>query len=368
MTAGAAEAEGPAGATYTYVEEASEPTLAHAAGVEEPAETAQAEETKTETAQAEETKTETAQAEETETETTQAEGACVTVVMPVLHGPMGEDGTVQGLLELADVAYVGAGVLASAVCMDKAMAKTVLQAAGIAHPQWLAVTVDAAAGTDDPGLRSEAAAAVHHLGLPLFVKPANSGSSIGISRASDLEAVIEAMLLAARHDRTVILEEAVDGREIEVAVLGNDEHITSIPGEIVPSAEFYTYDDKYSDGAELLIPAPLDSSESAQVRSLAAAVCKELRVEGLARVDFFYEDGSGGRGWLVNEVNTMPGFTPISMYPKLWEATGLPYSELIDRLVELAMERHARRSRNTAEPLLPSARSTAESTPSHPSG
>ena len=176
------------------------------------------------------------------------------------------------------------------------------------------------------------------------------GSSVGVSRASTREAVADGLRLACRYDRSVIVEEEARAREIEVAVLGNDEPAASLPGEIVPGAEFYDYADKYQDGAELLIPAPLDDDEAAACRRLAIDAYRALRVEGLARVDFLYEDGRGGRGgrgWLVSELNTMPGFTPISMYPKLWAATGLPYPRLIDRLVELALERHARRERHT---------------------
>ena len=272
-----------------------------------------------------------------------------TVVLPILHGPMGEDGTVQGLLELARVPYAGAGVLASALCMDKTAANTMLVEAGIAHTRWRSLILDDPAASD-ADLASEVEAIVEDLGLPVFVKPASMGSSVGVSRASTREAVADGLRLACRYDRSVIVEEEARAREIEVAVLGNDEPAASLPGEIVPGADFYDYADKYQDGAELLIPAPLDDDEAAACRRLAVDAYRALRVEGLARVDFLYEDGRGGRGdrgWLVSELNTMPGFTPISMYPKLWAATGLPYPRLIDRLVELALERHARRERHT---------------------
>jgi D-alanine-D-alanine ligase len=277
-----------------------------------------------------------------------------TVAFPVLHGPMGEDGTIQGLLELAGVPYVGAGVLGSALAMDKVAAKTHLQALGIAQARWRSLVLDDPHAPDGD-LRAEIDAIIADLGLPIFVKPANMGSSVGVSRASTPQELATALRLAASYDRLIVIEEAIRGRELEVAVLGNDDPEASLPGEIVPGAQFYDYADKYEDGAELLIPAPLDDDEIAAVQTLAVDSFVGLRIEGLARVDFFYEDGStapdgttrGDRGWLVNELNTMPGFTPISMYPKLWDVSGLPYPKLIDRLVELALERHDRRQRHT---------------------
>ncbi len=267
------------------------------------------------------------------------DGDLPTVVLPILHGPMGEDGTVQGLLELADIAYVGAGVLGSAVGMDKAMAKQVLAANGIAQARYVALREDELTPSTPARLADE-------LGLPLFVKPANMGSSIGVSKAKTIEAVREAIGLALSYDEWVIVEEAVTGREIEVAVLGGRPPRASVPGEIVPGAEFYDYADKYvDDGSQALVPAPLAIAEADTVRALAVRVFEVLRADGLARVDFFFEEG--GRGWLCNEINTMPGFTPISMYPKLWQATGLSYPALIDELVRLALERHARRRRRT---------------------
>jgi D-alanine-D-alanine ligase len=262
-----------------------------------------------------------------------------TVVVPLLHGPMGEDGTVQGLLELANVPYVGSGVLGSALSMDKAMAKQVLSANGIAQPRYRAVR----AHEITPGLP---AALAEELGLPLFVKPANMGSSVGVSKAKSIEAVRDGIDAALQYDEWVVVEEAIVGREIEVAVLGNLEPRASLPGEIVPGAEFYDYADKYlNDGWQTLVPAPLTNEQSDAVRTLALQVFKVLRCEGLARVDFFFEEG--GRGFLCNEVNTMPVFTPISMYPKMWIASGLTYSELIDELVRLAIERPSRQRRNT---------------------
>jgi D-alanine--D-alanine ligase len=262
-----------------------------------------------------------------------------TVVLPLLHGPLGEDGTVQGLLELADVPYVGAGVLGSALAMDKAMAKQVLAANGVSQARFRAF----AEHQRTPGLPAELAA---DLGLPCFVKPSNMGSSVGVSKAHSVEELRDAIEHALTYDEWVVVEEAVAGREIEVAVLGGTDPQASGAGEIVPSAEFYDYDDKYvTDGAQLLIPAPLSITETHDVRALAVRVFQLLRCDGLARVDFFFEEG--GRGFLCNEANTMPGFTPISMFPKLWQAAGVSYPELIDRLVELALDRHARRRRNT---------------------
>jgi D-alanine-D-alanine ligase len=259
------------------------------------------------------------------------------VVLPLLHGPHGEDGTVQGLLELAGVPYVGSGVLASALAMDKIKAKEVLAAHGLPQAAWIA-----ARDTEIDG----AADAVRRAGLryPLFVKPANLGSSVGVSKVHGPPQLDEALALAATYDEWLVIEQGIDGREIEVAVLGNAEPRASVPGEIVSSHEFYDYEDKYiDDTCELLVPAPLDEAVAAQVRALAIDAYRALRCEGMARVDFFYEERD--RGFLVNEVNTIPGFTPISMYPKLWEASGLAYPDLIDELVRLAVERHDHRSR-----------------------
>ena len=262
-----------------------------------------------------------------------------TVVLPLLHGPLGEDGTVQGMLELADVAYVGSGVLGSALAMDKATAKQVLAANGIAQARFHAF----ADHQRTPGLPAQLA---DELGLPCFVKPSNMGSSVGVTKAHTVEELRDGIDHALTYDEWVVAEEAVVGREIEVAVLGGIHPEASGPGEIVPGAEFYDYEDKYvTDGAQLLVPAPLAAAETEEVRALAVRVFELLRCDGLARVDFFFEEG--GRGFLCNEANTMPGFTPISMYPKLWQAAGLPYPDLIDRLVELAVERHGRRRRNT---------------------
>jgi len=257
------------------------------------------------------------------------------VVLPLLHGPMGEDGTVQGMLDLTGVPYVGAGVLGSALCMDKAMAKQAAASFGIAQADWRTIHADDMTASTAADLLAE-------LGDTVFVKPANMGSSVGVSRATSVQALTDALATAAKYDEWVVVEEAIAGREIEVGVLGNRELEASVPGEIVPGDDFYSYEDKYHDGvAQTLIPAKLDAAATAQVRELACSAGQALRVQGLARIDFFYEPD--GRGFLLNEINTMPGFTPISMFPKLWEATGLGYSDLIARLVDLAIERHDKR-------------------------
>ena len=259
------------------------------------------------------------------------------VVLPLLHGTRGEDGTVQGMLELANVPFVGAGVLGSALCMDKLKAKDVLAAHGIPQVPWIGLR-DTEAG-DAPRRVAEAA-----LRYPVFVKPANLGSSVGVSRAGDEHSLAEAVALAATYDEWIVIEEGADGREIEVAVLGNASPRASVPGEIIPAHEFYDYEDKYLDGAaDLVIPADLPPEITEEIRARAVEAFTTLRCEGMARVDFFYE--AAGRGVLLNEVNTIPGFTPVSMYPKLWAASGLPYDQLIDELVELALERHDRRAR-----------------------
>jgi D-alanine--D-alanine ligase len=268
-----------------------------------------------------------------------ATGGERTVVLPLLHGPLGEDGTVQGMLELAGVAYVGAGVLGSALAMDKAMAKQVLAANGIAQARFRAF----ADHQRTPGLAAQLA---DELGIPCFVKPSNMGSSVGVTKAHSVEELRDGIEHALTYDEWVVVEEAVAGREIEVAVLGGTHPEASGAGEIIPGAEFYDYEDKYvTDGAQLLVPAPLTAEQTEEVRALAVRVFQALRCDGLARIDFFFEEG--GRGFLCNEANTMPGFTPISMYPKLWQAAGVSYAELIDRLVGLALDRHARRRRNT---------------------
>lgn len=260
----------------------------------------------------------------------------VDVVVPLLHGPYGEDGTVQGLLELADLPYVGSGVVGSAVAMDKMMMRRAFTAASLPQPSWLPFRD----GHDRAQLHVEVA----ELGYPCFTKPANMGSSVGVSKVHDPAELDEAVDGALAFDEWVLVEEGITGREIEVAVLGDDPPEASVPGEIVPADEFYSYSDKYEDGrAELLVPAPLADAESAEVRALAIRAFEACRCEAMARVDFFFEER--GRGFLANEVNTIPGFTPISMYPRLWEASGVGYATLLDRLVDLAVARHDRRAK-----------------------
>lgn len=259
------------------------------------------------------------------------------VVLPLLHGTRGEDGTVQGMLELANVPFVGSGVLGSALCMDKLKAKDVLASHGLPQVPWIGLR-------DTEIVDVVALAAAAGLRYPLFVKPANLGSSVGVSRAVDEAALVSSASLAAAYDEWIVVEESALGREIEVAVLGNAHPRASVPGEIIPAGDFYDYEDKYvADAAELVIPADLPDDVTEEIRNLAVLAFTTLRCDGMARVDFFYE--ADGRGLLLNEVNTIPGFTPISMYPKLWAASGLPYDQLIDELVALAFERHERRQR-----------------------
>lgn len=263
------------------------------------------------------------------------------VVFPILHGPYGEDGTVQGLLELADIPYVGAGVVASAVGMDKALFKDVMLAHGL--PIVRHVVIKRKAWEEHPEQTIDQVET--EIGYDCFVKPANLGSSVGISRAHNRHELCTALDEAAKYDRKLLVEVALDAREIEVSVLGNDEPIASIPGEIVPCNEFYDYAAKYLDGeSELLIPAPITPETGELVRRLAVEAYTAIDCAGMARADFLLERHTGKL--YVNEVNTLPGFTPISMYAKLWGASGISYSELINRLIELALERHADKSRS----------------------
>jgi D-alanine-D-alanine ligase len=268
------------------------------------------------------------------------------VVLPILHGPFGEDGTMQGLLELAGVPYVGPGVLASAVAMDKGVAKELFAVAGLQQAKWLTIAAwDVADGADQTAFIARAG---EELGYPMFVKPANMGSSVGVSKAVDSESLHTALETAFGFDDYVVVEETIHGREIEFAVLGNENPEVSIAGEIEPGADFYDYDDKYlDDSAKFLIPAPMPADTMEEGRALALRAYKALRCEGMSRVDFFLDDGSRGgtgRGWVINEINTIPGFTPISMYPRMWEASGVSYTQLLDKLIALAVSRHARRS------------------------
>ena len=258
----------------------------------------------------------------------------VDVVIPVLHGLWGEDGTVQGLLELAGIPYVGCGVLASAVCMDKAVANALFEANGVPHTRWLAadrweIESDLEGVCDDVEKK---------LGWPVFVKPANAGSSVGISKVSSRDELKKAIDLALENDRKVVFEAFVDGQEVECAVIGSDPAVATRPGEILAGAEFYTYDDKYKNGvSQTVIPAHLPEAKLDEVKTYAAMAYTALNCEGLARCDFFVEKCSGLV--LINEIYTFPGFTSISMYPKLMEHEGLPVPQLIDRLIALALER-----------------------------
>jgi len=262
------------------------------------------------------------------------------VVFPVLHGPYGEDGTVQGLLELADIPYVGAGVLGSAVGMDKPTMKAVFRAHGLPVVNHLVIKRrDWESNPEEVLDRVESV-----LGYPCFVKPANLGSSVGISKARDRSQLVRALDLAARYDRKLLVEEAINAREIECSVLGNDDPIASVPGEVVPHREFYDYIAKYTEGeSDLIIPAPLSPEMARSVQDLAIRAFLAVDCAGMARVDFFLDKDSGQL--YVNELNTIPGFTATSMYPKMWEASGIPYPELLDKLIELALERYADKSR-----------------------
>lgn len=264
----------------------------------------------------------------------------VDVIFPVLHGPHGEDGTMQGFLELANVPYVGAGVLGSAVSMDKGLMRVVLAQAGLPLVNW--VTIIRSQWESDPEPIIDQIE--QKIGYPCFVKPANLGSSVGVSKAKNRDSLIMAVNTACEFDRRVVVEVGLDSpREIECSVLGNDDPIASIPGEIIPGNEFYDYEDKYINGkSQLVIPARTTPEQTALIQEYAIRTFKAVDCAGMARVDFFLT--ATGEIY-VNELNTIPGFTHISMYPKLWEASGISYSELVDRLIELALERHRDRLR-----------------------
>lgn len=263
------------------------------------------------------------------------------VVFPVLHGTYGEDGTIQGLLEMAGVPYVGSGVLASSAGMDKIVMKQLFERAGLRvtsydwflRSDWEKRSEDVLMGVSDK------------LGFPVFVKPANSGSSVGISKAKDGVELRSAVIEAAKYDRKIIVERAVAGREFEVSVLGNDDPVASLPGEIIPGHEFYDYEDKYiEDKAQTIVPADLPPHQVELLKRDAVTAFRAIDAAGLARVDFFIEGGTDSV--ITNEINTMPGFTSISMYPKMWEASGVSYVELIDKLISLALDRHRDKARN----------------------
>jgi D-alanine-D-alanine ligase len=271
------------------------------------------------------------------------ENRAIDVVFPVMHGPLCEDGSIQGLLELSGVAYVGAGVLGSAVCMDKDVAKRLAREAGIATVEYLPVRA-AEWPARAAELRKRVAA---EFGYPAFVKPANLGPSVGVTRVESARDLASAVERALSYDDKALIERAVDAREIELAVLSSLDSQAppevSVPGEIVPRGAFYDYDRKYLDpeGAELRIPAPLSKRQTAQAQRIAREAFIALECEGMARIDLFLDKGSGRL--LFNEANTIPGFTTISMYPKLWQASGLAYGDLLARLIDLALQRHARR-------------------------
>ena len=270
----------------------------------------------------------------------------VDVIFPVLHGTFGEDGTIQGLLELADIPYVGAGVLGSAAGMDKDIMKSLFLAAGI--PIVKHVTILRSAWENDP--KQVQKRVESKLIYPVFVKPANLGSSVGISKAHNRKELGPAIEEAAKFDRKIVIEQGVGGkkekaREIECSVLGNDEPSASVPGEIVPGKEFYDYTAKYVDeGSQLIIPAKLTKAQTKRVQDMAIAAFKAVDCSGLARVDFLMDPKTGKI--FLNEINTMPGFTAISMYPKLWAASGLAYADLIDQLIQLGIERHEDKKKN----------------------
>lgn len=262
-------------------------------------------------------------------------------VFPVLHGTYGEDGTIQGLLEMAGVPYVGCGVLASATGMDKIAMKHLFQQAGltIIEYEWFLRS------TWEENPQAIIKRIARSLGYPVFVKPANLGSSVGVSKATNNGELIAAIKDAARYDRKIVAERAVDGREIEVSVLGNDYPMASLPGEIITGHEFYDYEDKYVDNTSRTeVPAKLPKKIIERIQRDAVTAFRSIDGSGLARVDFFVERKTNRV--IINEINTMPGFTSISMYPKLWEASGISYAELIDRLIQLAIERHQDKSRN----------------------
>ena len=262
-------------------------------------------------------------------------------VFPVLHGTYGEDGTIQGLLEMAGVPYVGSGVLASAAGMDKVAMKQLFDRAGLTliDYDWFLRS----SWEENPGAVIKRIS--RSLGFPVFVKPANLGSSVGISKATNKDALRDSINDAARYDRKVVVERAINGREIEVSILGNEHPMASLPGEIITGHEFYDYEDKYIDTTSRTeVPAKLPKKIIERIQRDGIRAFKAIDGSGLARVDFFVEQGTNRV--IINEINTMPGFTSISMYPKLWEASGIPYSELIDRLIQLALERHRDKSRN----------------------
>ncbi len=302
------------------------------------------------------------------------------VVIPIIHGTTGEDGVLQGFLEFLGIAYVGAGVAGSAIGMDKSVFKSLLRDAGIPTARFLVLSARERGGTGGlpplgkreglprreyvasaategrasrserpTGARARLSAGSSPFSLPLFVKPSNGGSSVGVTKVKDWPDLDAALDVAFRYDDRILIEEGIDARELECSVLGNDDPLASVVGEVIPGREFYDYDDKYrEDNAKLLIPAPIPQAVSDEVRALAVKAFRAAGISGMARVDFFLERGTDRV--LVNELNTLPGFTAISMYPKLWEASGLPLPKLLDELIRLAIERKEKRDRLSHEP------------------
>lgn len=265
----------------------------------------------------------------------------VDVVFPLIHGPNGEDGTIQGLLELADLPYVGAGVAASAVGMDKALMKSIFRSAGLPVGDYLVVLRHK--------WEHEPEETIHEIETviqyPCFVKPANLGSSVGVSQARNWDELTQALTTAAQYDRKILVERAVEGRELECSVLGNDVPVASLPGEVIPEREFYDYEAKYADEhTRFVIPADVTNEQARTLQEYAVRAFQAIDCSGMARVDFFLDKRDGKI--LVNEINTIPGFTNVSMYPKMWEASGVSYTQLIDRLIQLALEKHADKQRN----------------------
>jgi D-alanine-D-alanine ligase len=264
----------------------------------------------------------------------------IDVVFPVLHGTFGEDGTIQGLLELAELPYVGAGVLASSASMDKEVMKRLAKERGLPVVDYLVMSRNVMSSNNVSNVESVCS----RFDFPVFVKPANLGSSVGISKARNCEELKSALELAASYDRKVIVERGIIGREFECSVLGNEEPVAAVPCEILPSRDFYDYDDKYLlEKAETVIPANLSPEQTAELQKLAVQCYRAVECEGMARVDFLLETATDKL--YINEINTIPGFTSISMYPKMWEYSGLPMPKLIDRLIELALERHEAKKR-----------------------
>ena len=270
-----------------------------------------------------------------------AEELGLDVLFPIVHGAGGEDGALQGLLELSEIAYVGSGVLSSAVQMDKDIAKKLLSLAGLPVLPWLSFRRHELLGA---GLESVCTQIETDLEYPLFIKPANSGSSVGINRALDRKTLVEALREAMEFDDKLIVEQGIEAREIEIAVMGNDDPQASIPGEIVPTHDFYDYEAKYlDDSTQLLVPAPVEDEEVRTLQAMSIRAFRAVEAEGMARVDFLKDRNTGEV--YINELNSLPGFTSGSMYPRLWEATGLGYGDLLDRLVDLALERRDRKAR-----------------------